>query len=42
MKQCKECGKKFKPRKKEQMFCCHSCSVKYNRRHAREYGNVWI
>ena len=32
MKICEECGKEFKPKRKEQKFCSHKCSVKYNRR----------
>lgn len=32
IKFCESCGEKFKPKKKQQRFCKHSCAVKTNRK----------
>lgn len=42
MKICKQCGEEFKPKRKEQKFCCHECSTKYNRTHKYDFGKLWI
>jgi len=41
MKQCKQCGKQFKPKRKEQKFCGTKCSVAYNRKHKFDFGR-WL
>ncbi len=38
MKPCKQCDGPFKPKRKEQKFCCPKCAVAYNRKHKFDFG----
>jgi hypothetical protein len=40
MRECKGCGEQFKPKRKEQKYCSHACSVAYNRKHNYDFGHI--
>jgi len=40
-KKCKECGKEFEPKNKDQKFCSHPCATKYNRRNNKIDPRRW-
>lgn len=39
IKNCKECNKEFTPKRTEQMFCSHTCSVKHNKK-KENFGTI--
>ena len=42
MRNCKKCGEEFKPKKSNQKFCSHKCSVRYNRA-IYDFGDIsWL
>ena len=44
-KDCKHCGKRFKPRKfhaADHVFCSANCCTKYNQPKFREYNKLWM
>jgi len=43
MRTCKHCGEEFIPKRKEQLYCCHKCSVAFTRKNKFDFGHVpWI